>query len=477
MKTKSSALLPTLVLAACGVAAGAFAQVSTSPVVTVRVPDPGASEAGDPGVFVISREGATDYALSVFFRLGGSASNGVDFAEIPGSIVIPVGHRAVEIPVRPVDDSLAEGDETVGLQLVPSLLMCPGLPCGYAIGWPATGAVLIHDNDGPAPTNRPPHVELVSPLAGSLFLAPVNVHLAAKAGDPDPGDYVASVEFFSGTNSLGVDFAPPFGLIWSNVPPGRYEVRAIARDTKGAPGFSQWVHFTVVTNLPPPPTNLHTLVTIQALDGIAAEGTNSMRWTNFCSQPFTNFCGTNSIQREGTNTARFLVRRHGPTNNALVVHYRIGGLASNGVDYAQLPGLVEIPAGQRGAEIVLVPIDDLRPEPLENVIIGLRPPPNWSSNTPPPYVIGVPARAAAVIVDNDGPRPPHHIFPDRCFHFVHPGMNGTWVRIESSTNMIHWTSIGVQQVSDGAVHFVDPDGDGRPSGFYRVVPSAPPAEN
>jgi hypothetical protein len=212
------------------------------------------------------------------------------------------------------------------------------------------------------------------------------------------------------------------------------------------------------------------------VDGIAAEGTNSWRWTNFCSQPFTNFCGTNLIQREGTNTARFLVRRHGPTNNALVVHYRTGGLASNGVDYAQLPGLVEIPAGHRGAEILIVPIDDLQPEPLENVVLGLRLPPGWPSNTPPPYLVGTPARAAAVIVDNDGPRPPHHLFPDRCFHFVHPGTNGTWVRIESSTDMVNWTPIGTQQVSDGAVHFVDPDGDGRPNGFYRIVPSLPPPD-
>ena len=168
------------------------------------------------------------------------------------------------------------------------------------------------------------------------------------------------------------------------------------------------------------------------------------------------------------------MRRHGPTNDALLVHYRIGGVASNGVDYAQLPGMVEISAGRRGAEILLVPIDDLQPEPLENVVLGLRPPPGWPSNTPPPYVVGIPARAAAVIVDNDGPRPPHHIFPDHTFHFVHPGTNGTWVRIECSTNMIHWTAICTQQVSDGAVHFVDPDGDGRPNGFYRVVPCLPP---
>jgi hypothetical protein len=234
------------------------------------------------------------------------------------------------------------------------------------------------------------------------------------------------------------------------------------------------VHFAVVTNLPPPPTNGFTMVSIAAVDAIAAEGTNSIRWTNFCSQPYTNFCGTNVSQREGTNTARFVVRRQGPTNEALIVHYRVGGMASNGLDYAQLPGLVEIPAGRRSAEIRLIPLDDLRPEPLENVVIGLRPPPDWPTNTPPPYVIGKPARAGAVIVDNDGPRPPHHCFPDRMFHFVQPGMNGSWVRIEYSPDMVNWIVLGTHQVTDGAVHYVDPDGDSRPNGFYRVVPTAPP---
>jgi len=44
---------------------------------------------------------------------------------------------------------------------------------------------------------------------------------------------------------------------------------------------------------------------------------------------------------------------------ALVVYYRIGGTASNGVDYQTLPGTVTIPEGAVSALIEVDPIDDL----------------------------------------------------------------------------------------------------------------------
>src|SRR5678815_4844444 len=59
----------------------------------------------------------------------------------------------------------------------------------------------------------------------------------------------------------------------------------------------------------------------------------------------------------GTNTASFAVRRSGPTNAELTVYYAIGGTASNGIDYVNLPGRVTIAAGQRSARIQLIPVE------------------------------------------------------------------------------------------------------------------------
>ena len=100
-----------------------------------------------------------------------------------------------------------------------------------------------------------------------------------------------------------------------------------------------------------------------------------------------------------------------------------------------------------------------------------------TSPPPPPYLIGNPNRAAAIIVDNDLPRPLTGTLPDRCFHIMRPGTNGAWFRIECSSNLLHWTPLGTNRVTDGAIHFVDPDAAEMPQRFYRAVPeSNPPTE-
>jgi hypothetical protein len=75
-----------------------------------------------------------------------------------------------------------------------------------------------------------------------------------------------------------------------------------------------------------------------------------------------------------------------------------------------------------------------------------------------------------VIVNNDRPRPVSGPLPDRGFHFTQPGTNGTWYRVETSADLIHWTSLVTNMVTDGAIHFVDPDAEDAPVRFYRTEP-------
>ena len=65
--------------------------------------------------------------------------------------------------------------------------------------------------------------------------------------------------------------------------------------------------------------------------------------------------------------------RFGATNNDLDVAYAIGGTATNGVDYVALPGAVTIPAGERRADITIVPLDDGPPDITSTVILKLIP--------------------------------------------------------------------------------------------------------
>ena len=93
-----------------------------------------------PGSFLISRA-ASDPAtnvLQVRVQVTGAAAPGADYAALATRIEIPAHEQAVEVNIVPVADGLAEGDETVTLQL----LADPS----YTLGRPATATVTIADD-------------------------------------------------------------------------------------------------------------------------------------------------------------------------------------------------------------------------------------------------------------------------------------------------------------------------------------------
>src|SRR6266446_4225187 len=254
---------PQLLICLLATCAGScFAQTNyVIPVVTIRATDPFASFSGDTGAFTVFRDGSTNQMLNIYYRIGGTASNGVDYTQIPNWVVIPAGVRTNSITISPINNGQTN-TETVLLQLAQS----PAVPpVNYSIGIPSNATVYIT----PAGTsNIPPAVKITTPTNGSTFYTPANVQLIAVASDPD--GFVTSVQFFAGTNSLGVVtnfvIVDPYGgsttaargffLTWSNPPPGRYALTALAADNGGATSVSDPVNITVLQGPPPniPPT-------------------------------------------------------------------------------------------------------------------------------------------------------------------------------------------------------------------------------
>ena len=67
--------------------------------------------------------------------------------------------------------------------------------------------------------------------------------------------------------------------------------------------------------------------------------------------------------------------------------------------------------------------------------------------------------------------------PDHSFHFCHPGTNNFGFRLEASVDLRNWIPLCTNVVTDGAIHYVDPDAPAFPARFLRVVPEAnPPAD-
>jgi hypothetical protein len=419
------------------------------PLVSIHATDPFASEAEtNTGTFTVYRSGGTNASqdLTVVYAIGGTASNGVDYVQIPSSVTIPGGSNSSAITITPINDVLAEGVETVVLTLQTNGT--------YLLGPDRSATVFIADDD--RITNSRPVVHITAPTNGAVFAGPVDIPITAVATDAD--DAVVSVDFFANDRHLGQDAGTNkavYSLAWSNASRGFYLLTVVARDSRGGVGSSSSVHITISGTNPPPPTNA--VVTIFATDPIAFEGTNF--WFGH-----TNEHGTNWLGR--TNTATFVVRRTGPTNLDLTVGYNIGGTASNGVDYLTIPDSVTIPAGERSAKITIVPIDDNIPEPIETVILRLLQP----TNNPVPYLVGWPGKAEAIIIDNDSRMPVSGRLADGTFQVSAASITSGSYVVEFSPDLVHWLPVGTNTVSDIGVYFADPEAVDAPQRFYRVRP-------
>jgi hypothetical protein len=94
-----------------------------------------------------------------------------------------------------------------------------------------------------SPNNQAPTVSLTSPSAGATFTAPASVTIGASASDSD--GTVARVDFYQGSTLIGSDTSSPYGMTWSSVAAGSYQVTAVARDDDGATRTSAAVSVTV----------------------------------------------------------------------------------------------------------------------------------------------------------------------------------------------------------------------------------------
>jgi hypothetical protein len=118
-----------------------FTVTGVLPTVTITAPDPNASEvpSTDVGRFRVTRTGDTTDPLRVFYTIGGTATNAVDYQRLRNNATIRSGMTSVAITLRPIDDAISEPDETAILTLSPNP--------NYIIGSPSTATVTIQSNE------------------------------------------------------------------------------------------------------------------------------------------------------------------------------------------------------------------------------------------------------------------------------------------------------------------------------------------
>lgn len=108
------------------------------PTVTVWAADARASRYGPhSGNILISRNGNTNSALTINLNLGGSATNGTDYAVVPTSVTLPPGVAMTNVMLNPLSRGVPVGNKIA----VISLLSSPA----YQLGQLTNASVSISD--------------------------------------------------------------------------------------------------------------------------------------------------------------------------------------------------------------------------------------------------------------------------------------------------------------------------------------------
>ncbi len=239
MKTKDLTLAAMMLLLA-GSLSGAWAADVTPttvlPAVGILPADPTAVKGSSSGAFIVLRSYTTNTELKAYFTISGTASNGVDYAEIPASVTIPAGKRTVEIVITPLKSSSSPEDRYVQLTVATN--------AAYRVGVHETARVTIVENRY---DYLPPVVALTSPVEGAVFHS-TSIPMAATASDPD--NAIAKVNFYNESRLVGSAVKSPYTFTWTNATAGAHTLYAEAVDATGLAAKSAAVKISV-TNSPP----------------------------------------------------------------------------------------------------------------------------------------------------------------------------------------------------------------------------------
>ena len=335
------------------------------PTVTLAATTATATEAGtSAGVFTVTRTGSTAAALSVLFSVGGTATPGADYLTLPGSVTIAPGAASATITVTPINDTLLEVDETVVVTLSPS--------AGYAVGGSGSGTVtIVSDEVLPTVTlaATTPTATEVGSVAGVFTVsrtggtaAPLTVSYTVGGSATAGSDYTG----------IGASVTIPAGATTATITVMPVNDTMVEGDE------------TVVVTL-----------STSAAYTVAAAGSATVTIVSDDVLPTVSIAATTGTATEaGPSAGMFTVTRTGSTAATLSVLFTVGGTATPGADYLNLPGSVAIPAGSATTTITVTPVNDTAVEGNETVVVTL--------SASAAYTVGAPGSATVTIASDDG---------------------------------------------------------------------------
>ena len=154
-----------------------------------------------PGKFYISRTGSATDALTVNYTMSGTATNGVDYTSLLGSVTIPAGQPGADVLITPTNDTSFEGTETVILTLAPGAY---GRPPG------ASASATIYLTDDETSTTTVAFAQPGSAVAESVGTVNIPVTLSAASASPVTVEYAVLTAGTATSVSSGFTTTMPY---------------------------------------------------------------------------------------------------------------------------------------------------------------------------------------------------------------------------------------------------------------------------
>jgi hypothetical protein len=373
------------------------------PAVTVGVLDSPVLETGMNNVgFVFTRTGSTAGALPVNYSIGGTATAGVDYASLMGTVIIPAGSASAVTELQLRDDKDVEPNETVTVTITPN-------PTYTISGASATETILDDDV----------LVVTVSPTGGGLAEPTSSGRFTVKRD----GDQTANLVVYytaSGTASNGVDYTSPSGSV--TIPAGFTSADVIVGAMNDA--------------LVEGDESVSLVLTTNAAYDIGTPGTATLFLRDDEKPTLTISASDDETSEPGSDFGTITVFRGGVTSGDLTVNLHISGTALSGSDYVPLENPFVIPDGSSSVMFTVIPFDDLHWEEEEAVIVSLA----ASTN----YNLGSPRQAVVAMADNDNGTPAVG-FAFATFSALEnesPGLSVTLSHTSSAPVSVHYQVIG-----------------------------------
>ncbi|MDB5387845.1 MAG: putative peptidase [Planctomycetaceae bacterium] len=348
--------------------------LDATPIVTVTASDPDAREpgngqSGDPGTFTFCRSGGDQsQSLTVNFYVSGTATNGVDYLQIPTSVTFAAHQSNVTLDVSPLVDLVDPGDEQAIVTLNPG--------SGYLVGTENAATVTIHlplgDEDirGVTISSTPGLAQEDNDHAGVTSQTFQITRSGGTTGD-------LTVNFsLSGTATNGTDYSQlPTGSVV--IPGGQSSVSLVVTpiwdqvQNEGDETVKITLTSTSDTNFPVLTAGDHATITIRDANYPAV-------WIS------TSVADADEVTPQGNpGQLQMLVHVDRPSQHCsypVTIPYTISTtdrdgvvMATNGVDYQSLSGSVTVGGTATSATINITTIWDTIYEPTETVELTLNP--------------------------------------------------------------------------------------------------------